>query len=273
MIRVIACDLDGTLFTDDAMVSRRSGRLLHTLWQQGLVIVLATGRSWRTALKAQLDLGITGPIIAHNGAYVFDTASEQEWHRRPVAMADARSILAFADQQEIMMRCYLGYRQPVLFNRFTRSHRRHWLRPEDQWVDQLAKHLPIEPIEIFFYGSEEVTWFLHRFGRIGAGYELSVFPHGHIQEANICAPGVDKVEGLAAVTGQLGLRREDVLAIGDGPNDVLMLDWAGLSVAVATGVSEAKARADYVTSNPNLEPVEDGILWALEHDRQGRHGA
>ena len=267
MIQLVACDLDGTLLNPDSTVASRSGRLLHALWQRGIVVVLATGRSWRTALKIQQELGISGPIIAHNGAYVFDTATDSEWHRRPVAMADARAMLAFADRMSIMMRCYLGYRQPVLFNHFTPSHRAHWLRPEDRTVENLATRLSTEPVEMFFFGADEVTWFIDAFGMLSTGYELLVFPHKDIREVNICAPRVDKVEGLEAVVKRLKLRPEQVLALGDGQNDIGMLKWAGLSVAMATGVAEARAQADYVTSRPDLEPVEDGVLWALKQDR------
>jgi hydroxymethylpyrimidine pyrophosphatase-like HAD family hydrolase len=61
-----------------------------------------------------------------------------------------------------------------------------------------------------------------------------------------------------------------VLALGDGQNDIGMLRWAGLAVAMGHGVPEAKAEADYIAERPHLEPVEDGILWALEHDRTVR---
>jgi len=265
VIRVIACDLDGTLLTRDSRIWPRSGRLLHALWAEGFTVVLATGRSWRTALEVQRALAITGPCVAHNGAYVFDTGTEREWHRRPIALPDARAILEFADAQAIMMRCYLGYRQPVLYNRFTLAHREHWLRPEDQWVENLAQHLPRAPVEIFFFGNSEASWLIHRFGPIGPGFELGVFPGNPLSEARICAPGVDKVEGLSAVIAQLGLHPENVLALGDGENDVAMLKWAGVSVAMADGVADAKAHADYVTAQPQAEPVEEGLLWALTH--------
>ena len=265
MIRVIACDLDGTLLTQNATPARRSGHLLHALWQQGMRVVLTTGRSWRTALKVQQALRITGPIIAHNGAYVFDTTTGLEWHRRALKMADAKRMLRFADDHEIMLRCYLGYRHPVLFNRFTPEYQRDWLRPEDCCSPELWKQLSRAPVEMFFLGSDTVFPFVDHFGLRSADYELLIFPHDHYREVNILAPGVDKVEGLEVVTKRLHVDQSQVLALGDGANDVGMLQWAGLSVAMASGVAAAQEGADYVTARPELEPVEDGLLWALKH--------
>ncbi len=263
MIRLIACDLDGTLLDANARPRPRSARLLHALWQQGVVVVLATGRSWRTAIQVQRELKLRGPIIAHNGAYAFNTALDEEFFRRSVPAATARAMVAFADQAGIMVRCYLGAQHPVVFNFFTPDHRARWLRPEDRSVRSLAQTLDVDPLEIFFLGSDEVDGFVAQFGLLGADYELSIFPRGPFREVNICAPGVDKVEALAALASRFQVSPTDVLALGDGLNDVHMLRWAGLAVAMAHGAPEARAAADYVSPGKTGDPVEEGLLWAL----------
>ncbi len=264
MIRLIACDLDGTLLDAHGRLRPHSARLLHALWQQGMVVVLATGRSWRTAIQVQRELRLRGPIISHNGAYAFDTAREEEFFRRPVPATTAREMVAFANQEGIMVRCYLGAQHPVVFNFFSNEHRLSWLRPEDRVVGSLASTLDIDPLEIFFLGgSRQVDPFIARFGLLGRDYELSIFPRGPFREVNICAPGVDKVEALNALAKRFHVPASDVLALGDGLNDVHMLQWAGQAVAMAHGAAEARAAADYVSLGKSGDPVEEGILWAL----------
>lgn len=263
MIRIIACDLDGTLLDSGSRLYPRSARLLRALQDKGVVVVLATGRSWRTAYKIQQELGIRGPVIAHNGAYLFDTATQRDGYRRAVHSTPARHILEFADDVGMMIRCYLGFQYPVLFNRMSAEHRQNWLRPEDREVPALYRNLPVPPLEMFVFGNREVEFLSERFGQRGPGYELTIFPHSGYYEVNICAPGVDKVEALAALTRQLKVNPREVLALGDGLNDVRMLRWAGMGVAIGHGDDAVKAVSDYVTHRPDLEPVEDGLLWAL----------
>lgn len=263
MIRVIACDLDGTLLDSEGKLRRASGRLLKNLSRAGYTVVLATGRSWRTAVSVQTALGIRGPIVAHNGAYLVDTARGQDLYRHTVPLARARAMIGFADETGIMVRCYLGVGQPVLFNRFTPEHLAHWLRAEDREVPGLGRSLSVEPLEVFFFGQSEVERFCDRFGLVGPGYELSIFPHGDYREVNICAPGVDKVEALSALVRHLGVGPEAVLALGDGLNDVRMLRWAGVSVAMPHAVDEVKRESDFVPLGERSDPVEEGILWAL----------
>lgn len=263
MFRMLACDLDGTLLKSNGEMDIGTVHRLRELWHQGVQVVIATGRSWRTALKIQQLLGTPGPIVAHNGAYAFDTRTGQEIYSRRVPAQAARTMLAWADSRHIMLRCYLGMGHPVLFNFFTPTHLDRFLRADDVVVSDLHRTLNEDPLEIFLFGTWEVDSFLNRFGQQGPGYELVVFPHGDTREVNICAPGADKVEGVAACARRLGIARKDILVIGDGLNDVRLMRWAGLSVAMGTGHEIAKSVANYTTREDHPEPVQEAINWAL----------
>lgn len=265
MIEAITCDLDGTLLDHRARIRPQSARALQFLARQGILVVLASGRSWRTVLKIQRLLGISGPIITHNGAYGYDSQSGQEWHRKGIPLARARQLLTFSDQQHIMVRCYLGAMHPVVYNRFDLAHQLCWMRAEDRLVPDLAHSLSVEPLEIFLSGLDSVDRIVSQFGLSGEDYELVVFPHIGYREVNICAPGVDKVEALESLTRAYAIRRENVLALGDGANDVRMLEWAGISVAVGDGNDMAKRVAKFVTTPGNPEPVLEGLQWSLPH--------
>lgn len=263
MIRAISCDLDGTLLDHQARIRPQSARALQSLAAQGLLVVLASGRSWRTVLRTQRALDLTGPIITHNGAYGYDSDRRREWYRHGVPVARAREFLTWANQTHTMVRCYLGADRPVVYNRFDLAHQLCWLRPEDRLVPDLAESLTIDPLEIFLAGLDPVDHFVSDFGMRGADYELTIFPHVGYREVNICAPGVDKVEALEHLCRAWDLKPENVLALGDGANDVEMLKWAGRSVAMGDGNQTAQQVADFVTTPGNPEPVVEGLRWAL----------
>jgi Cof subfamily protein (haloacid dehalogenase superfamily) len=269
VVRLIALDLDGTLLRADGHVGERTAAHLVALHRQGVAVVIATGRSWRTALRIQQELGIAGPAVAHNGAYAFDSRSGAEWYARRVPRQAARTMLAWATAHDIMVRCYLGVGQPVLFNFFTEEHVARFRRPEDAVAGDLSRTLDTDPLELFVVGNREVDSFVDRFGRLGPGYELVTFERNGRRELNICAPGVDKVEGVAAVARRLGIPPSDILAVGDGPNDVRLLRWSGLAVAVGGGHDQAAAVADYVTPPDSPEPVADALEWALSRPWAG----
>ncbi|MCL5116301.1 MAG: Cof-type HAD-IIB family hydrolase [Firmicutes bacterium] len=263
MIRAISCDLDGTLLDSRAAIRPASAKALQKLARQGILVVLASGRSWRTVLATQRRLNLKGPVITHNGAYGYDSALNQEWHRRGVPKDRAREFVAWADARNIMVRGYLGAHYPVVYNRFDLAHQLCWLRAEDRLVPDLAQSLAIDPLEIFLSGLDPVDDFVRRFGLSGDDYELTIFPHIGYREVNICAPGVDKVEALEQLCRVWDLRPDEILAIGDGANDVRMLEWAGMSVAVGDGNPLAQKAADFVTTPGDPEPVLEGLLWAF----------
>ncbi|MHB1610617.1 MAG: Cof-type HAD-IIB family hydrolase [Sulfobacillus sp.] len=264
MIQLIACDLDGTLLNSDTQIRSSSRTFLRHLWHQGIVIVLATGRSWRTAFKIQQQLGIAGPIIAHNGGYIFNPSTGEDIYRRGVPVQTAKDMLRWSSDHNTMLRCYLGYQRPVVFNFFNDPHLQQFLRPEDVLLSPDAANLDIDPLEIFLFGTDEIDPFIETFGMNGPGYELVVFEHSDHQEINICAPLVDKVQALQYLCSELKLDPQQVMALGDGANDVLMLQWAGTSIAMGHGAPECQENAHYVTSKFSPDPVVEGLKWAME---------
>ncbi len=263
MIKAITCDLDGTLLDHEARIRPGSARALRDLSEQGVIVVLASGRSWRTVVRIQRQIGIKGPVITHNGAYGYDTLTNREWHRHGVASARVREFIRWADTRSVMVRCYLGVGQPVVYNRFDLAHQLCWFKPEDRLVPDLRDTLDVDPLEIFISGLESVDEFVRHFGLEGPGYELIIFPHVGYREVNICAPGVNKVEALTEFSRLWQIAPDEILALGDGPNDIGMLKWAGLGVAVGDGTLALQSVADFVTAPGSVEPVLEGLRWAF----------
>ena len=91
------------------------------------------------------------------------------------------------------------------------------------------------------------------------GDELSIYRSAPFF-VEIMAQGIDKAASLDRLVKHMGIKREEVMAFGDGYNDLSMIEYAGMGVSMANGVDEVKENADFVT----LSNDEDGIAYALE---------
>ncbi len=263
MIRMIACDLDGTLLDRQVHIRPRAAHMLRELHQQGVQVVIATGRSWRTALRVQQELGIRGPILAHNGAYVFDPQDlHPDLYRHGVPQPRTQEMVRWAFRHHASLRCYLGFQRPVIFTQWPAGYGQ-WQKPEDRLTTETGR-LEADPMEVLLLGNATVDLFLQDFGMQGPDYELTIFSHIDFREVNICAPGVTKAEGMQALSTLSGIGASQVLAIGDGQNDVPLLQWAGVGVAVGEGLEACRRAADYITPRSCPDPVAHALLWAEE---------
>lgn len=264
MIRLISCDLDGTLLDEQECILPESGKMLRNLFRNGTIIVLATGRSWRSALNIQQQLGIVGPIIAHDGGYVFDTSRNLELYKRIIPQPIAEYILHWGTQQHVKIRCYLGYDKPVLYN-FAYDVNNGGSTTINETLFHQNPLRNVEPLEMYIFGETEIEKTVTQLGYQGFGYEINVFPHPDYRKLTINPPAVNKVHALRALCSIVGIDRQEVMAFGDGDNDIQMIKWAGTGIAMGHGVAECANSAAYVTSNQvTQEPVLQGLMWASQ---------
>jgi hydroxymethylpyrimidine pyrophosphatase-like HAD family hydrolase len=245
--RLLALDIDGTLVDASGFLPDAVAAAVELVVQAGVPVVLSTGRSWHGTrpLFERLHLP-TGPAVCSNGAVVVRYPPEEivkaiTFDPRPVITR----VEEFAPGTLIAVEeIGIGYR---LNDRFpgedltgeliiedpeqlssrpvTRVILRDPTRSEEEFLT-LARHL----------GMHGVTYF------IGWGSWLDIAPDG-----------VNKATALAEVAAGFGVQAADVLAFGDGRNDIEMLRWAGRGVAMGDAPDEVKAAADDVTKK-----IDDG---------------
>lgn len=266
MIRMIACDLDGTLIDESQVIRPQASAWLKRLSLSGVMVVLATGRSWRTALAFQRQLGIKGPLIAHDGGYLFDTRQEVELYRRGIPLDQAKEMIDWCTDHDVMVRAYLGYRKPVVFNFFDQAHQTYYRRPEDMVLTDDRAQLNADPLELYMFmeRDEAVARFVGAFDGHEQGYFVHVFPQPGATKVTVNPPNVDKVDALTVLCRLMGFDTQDVMAFGDGLNDRQMLKWVGVGVAMGHGVPDNFSHAAFVTTDVGDEdPVVQGIRWAM----------
>jgi Cof subfamily protein (haloacid dehalogenase superfamily) len=264
MIRLVALDLDGTLFGDDLIVSPANRAAIAAAQARGVHVTLATGRMFRSARVHAATLNITTPLICYQGALVQDPVSEEVLFHRPVAQALALEVIALLEEWGLYPNVYLNDKL------YTSE-----LNPGTAYYSHVNGDLPIHPVgdlSAFLrqeggdptklstvLGNEERTERTVALLREHFGERLYAVK-SHPRFAETVNPRCDKGVALAMLAERLGVAQAETMAIGDGSNDLALLRWAGIGVAMGQAHAEVRAHADYVTGTL----AEDGVAAAFE---------
>jgi Cof subfamily protein (haloacid dehalogenase superfamily) len=255
-VRLIATDLDGTIVRRDGTISERTVRALADVERTGRKLVLVTGRPVRWMHPVVEATGHRGVAICANGAVVYDLHAEQllQWFPLPPeATAEVVQRL-----RAVMPDAGFAVEFPDGFGHDQRYHPRY-----DVGTPIVA------PIETLI--TEPVTKVLVRHETLDSDAMLALARDALTGLAEpthssndslleICAPGVNKASTLARLAQKWGISAEEVVAFGDMPNDVPMLQWAGWGFAMAGAHPEAVAAAPHVTASVE----DDGVAAVIE---------
>jgi len=245
--RLVALDLDGTLVTPDNTIPTDVADAVRAASRAGAHVVIATGRGWH-AVRSHVDtLGLpAGPHVCSNGAVV---VRYPPFHVLEQTTFDASAIVEQIAREH--PHCLLGTEVVGEGYLVSRAFPEGELggRVDVVGVDQLEAHAATRVIVRDPHGSDaDFIHLAHKLGLSGVSYSI-----GYTAWLDIAPEGVNKATGLASVAERLHLHPAEVLAIGDGRNDIEMLAWAGRGVTFADAPPEVRAVADAVAA-----PFADG---------------
>jgi Cof subfamily protein (haloacid dehalogenase superfamily) len=266
--RLAAIDIDDTLVGPDKQIGHENRAAIDRLQAAGCRVVLASGREHHSMAIYQQRLGLDDFVVANQGALVVHPASGQQIWRRPVEPALAARLLARgrAEGFDVLLATDEGFvaspTSPWVVHNY--AERDGTLRVHARDLDDEVTRAPLK---ILWYGE---TTAIHAFSRtmtdeLGEAAEV-VITTAHLLEFN--APDATKARGVAAVAEHYDITQADVVAFGDSHNDVSMLRWAGLGVAMPHALPEAQAAADLIA--PDADPeralaVVIDLLLAGDH--------
>ena len=239
--KLVALDVDGTVVDHDGSLPSEVSAAVRAVVAAGVPVVLATGRSWHGTLPVVEQLGLPGGLsVCSNGAVVVDYPPERIVRavtfdpRTVIEKVEALAPGTLIAVEEIGR----GYR---LNGHFPVGDLTGEQIVED--IEQLSSR-PVTRI-ILRDPARSDTDFIGLAERLGLhGVTYSV---GYSAWLDIAPEGVTKAAGLDDVVAELGMSAADVLAVGDGRNDVEMLAWAGRGVAMGQAPAEVRAIADATT--------------------------
>lgn len=273
-IRLVAVDLDGTLLRSDGTISLFTRRVIREATQAGLSVVIATGRSRDMAERIAAWLGLTTPLICCNGARVFSgrppRSTERElWGFVPMGEEEVLGVTSILRDMDVYFHVHIEDTLALEVRNLRRLPRNHFsirrflwarfggysmVRPKVLQDGTIEKYSSLIP-KICADGPEDViaeveSRVLKRFpGRLQCVRTDRTF-------LEIMSVKVNKGEALATVASRMDLSMGQVAAIGDGDNDIEMVNKAGIGVAVANGSPKLCLEAsDIVLSNDDDGPA------------------
>ncbi len=259
-IRLVALDIDDTLVDRSSIIPQRSLNALCQAQEQGVEIVLATGRGYlgTEPIRRQLGDGFHY-IICFGGALVADYATGTPRLHRFLKEDDVAVCIRIANELGLHVQIYQG--DEVIFQRMTEFAKQycayqklpcrvdeHLLEHDLSHVPKVLIYAPPEQEELFKKQvAERLPKHLHALGS----------KPGFIEIGDI---GVTKGSAVKALSEALGFDRAETCAIGDNTLDQDMIEWAGVGCCVNNGKDEVKAVADMVIP----AQAEEGVAWFLE---------
>jgi Cof subfamily protein (haloacid dehalogenase superfamily) len=252
--KMLALDVDGTLVDFEDRMTDRVRDTVRTAREAGLHVVISTGRSSHGVMDAVGMLGFDdGLAVASNGAVVFSYS--------PVEIL---STVTFDARETVKLLLEHVPEAAVAVEEIGRGYRINKPFPvgeiRGEMIEQSIEELVAEPVTRVIIRSPgqsaaEFTELAERLGLHGISYFV-----GYTAWLDLAPEGVSKASGLDSVCARLGIGAEDVLAVGDGLNDLEMLRWAGRGVAMGGSPPQVLEAGDDVTGSVH----EDGLADEIE---------
>jgi Cof subfamily protein (haloacid dehalogenase superfamily) len=260
MIRLAAFDLDGTLMGADQSVAPRVQQAIAEAQRRDVVVTLATGRMFAATRAFAEDLGITAPLICYQGGWVQSVADDEPQHRIPLSKKITQNALALAQDRGWHTVLYADGHVYLWEKLYNPSFYERLLGADITvgvpWMEVLAEHVPdkvlfvAEPEAI-----PEMAQILKRHFEDNAEIVQS-----HAKFVEVVPLGANKGAALAWLASHLEIPQAAVMAVGDQENDLAMVAWAGVGVAMGNATPQVQSAADWVA--PPLS--EDGAAMAIE---------
>lgn len=261
--KLIALDLDGTLKTTDNRISEKTREALIACQKKGMRVILASGRP-TPGLRheaAELELEKYGGILlSFNGARVYDIQNDKVIFEKIVTKEDADIMYDRAKQYGLACMTYEG------INILTEDDDDQYVQVEKSINDMQIKHTDHWKAS-FTTGVNKVllTGEPEYVAKIEAEFKAPYEDHLSIYRSapffiEIMAQNIDKAASLQKLCEYLGMTKENMIAFGDGFNDISMIKFAGLGVAMGNAQDVVKEAADRITASND----EDGIYVTLK---------
>jgi Cof subfamily protein (haloacid dehalogenase superfamily) len=237
-------------------ISPRNRRAIARALADGIRVVLVTGRGVDVATHVSRELGLNLPVICCHGALTKDIGRNKVLVSIPVPLEYAKPMLAFAETRGLTAAVYIN----ETFWRLRGSHvyLPDMVSPAWQETPSFTNVLKSAPTFLRFLGEESVRAVQSEFGDLPLDFRHEIW--GDFVECAVMNRNASKQNALARLCADFQVPAQHVLAIGDSRNDVPMLQWAGVGVAMANALPTVLESTRYhTTSNEH-----DGVALAIE---------
>lgn len=261
--KVLVLDIDGTLTNSKKEITAATREAIWDCMERGHQVILASGRPTAGMRRYEQELELErygGYLLSFNGAKVFNCRTGEVIFQRLLSLTLLPGLYRFAKENGCGLITYLGDEVISAF-------------PTDKYVEIEARinGLPIREVNHFLEfvdfdinkclmtaepekAAILVEELQHKYGEVASIYRsepyfIEIMPHN-----------VDKAASLDRMIGSIGMKQEDTVCCGDGFNDISMIRYAGVGVAMGNAQAPVKEAADYITASND----EDGLVEVID---------
>lgn len=266
-IRLVALDLDGTVFNDEKQITPRTLEAIRAALAKGVDVLPATGRTVAGVPRQFADIPGVRYALTSNGASVVDLQTGEKLVCLPFDTALAERAFDVVSPFGGMLSVFINgvsYTAAAISGdglEMVPENLREYFRTTRNVVPDMHRIMEEHPHEIekfsILYPTEaqrDAAW-----QAVAAACPTLEITSSIERNMELNAPGVSKGPGLMALARHLGLAREQVMAVGDSGNDRTMVKLAGLGVAMGNATEEIRKVADVITADNNHDGVAEAI--------------
>lgn len=262
---MIVLDLDGTLTNRDKVITPRTKAALMKAMERGKKVVLASGRPTYGVMPLARELKLAeygGYILAYNGGVIMDCQTEELVFSRMLPVEANHRIIELALKNRVDFLTYDG--EVILTSNEENPYAKiesgiNHLRLHQLEIDEFFARVDFAVPKFLFVDDGDYLASVEPKVKAALGKNFSVY-RSEPYFLEILPQGVDKAQSLERLLEVTGIKREEMIACGDGYNDLSMIKFAGLGVAMENGVLPVRKAADYITASNN----EDGVGLVVE---------
>lgn len=270
-IKMIALDLDRTTLDNSSRLSEENRNALEEAVKRGVSVVIATGRSY-DALPEDIR-GVSGIryAVTSNGAQIRDLSDGKILYENYISVPslyDVEKIIRKNITRDMMVETFIDgtpYIEKEVFDNIRnggeclrdRNYVLTTRNPVENMLDMMHDNAgKVENISLFFGSGKDQTEMKQELLKVRNVTLTASFDNN----LEIGGGDTSKAHGLAVLSEMLGIKREEIMACGDSLNDMAMLEFAGIAVAVANAREELKETADFVTASNNENGVAEAVM-------------
>lgn len=273
-IKLVALDLDGTLFDNSSRISERNLTAIRSITDKGIHVVISTGRPFEGIPFDQIKgTGINYAITA-NGSGIYEISTGKCLYENAMDEELVTPILNFLLTRDIHMDAFIGGKgyTPVQCVETAQkltvpSSIKNYIITTRTRLDNILQfihenQLKVQKMTLNFYPAADGTLIDHETVRkfLVSNPSITTVCGGY-NNLEFTRADANKGVGLRKLAEILGVNPDATMAIGDTENDLAIIEAAGIGVAMGNATDAVKARADYVTTTN----TKDGVAAAIEH--------
>ena len=255
MYKLVATDLDGTALNDAHKLSEANYRTIKELEKLGIIVVLASGRMYKSMLPYVKELNLGTKTIAYNGAMIVDE-NDEIVYEDTLPQGFPNELIEYCDKNKLHLNYYFDD------NLYSKS--------DDKWLKlygdrtgmyaNIVKEFPSHKLPTKMLIIDEPEKIKELYKELSALYGERVYVTiSNVEYLEFMPKNADKGSALKRVADMYNVKQEEVIFLGDASNDLPAIQWAGTSVAMETAPDSVKNSATFITSGTE----EDGFSVIL----------